>query len=199
VPRTRPSTAGRGRASGTSRSDPRRRSRSGAESLLHWRSERPRSRSCRCRSQGPATPPDGPTPEEVERVEAEFLVVPVGAGEDPVPVHPAVGDHRRPLRLIVSKQALPWGRGPDRRHRASFPSREDGHEQRGVLDPTQDVGLPGRQVDQLARPDFPRRPRCRERHPAFDALDGDLAGGVVGLGSPCPPGRPAGSLACARS
>lgn len=50
---------------------------------------------------------DGPPPEEDERVEAEFLVVPVGADEDPLPVHPAVGDHRRPLQLIVSKQVHP--------------------------------------------------------------------------------------------
>ena len=39
-----------------------------------------------------------------ERVEAEFPVIAVGAEEAPLPVHPAIGDDRRPLRFIVAEE-----------------------------------------------------------------------------------------------
>jgi hypothetical protein len=40
----------------------------------------------------------------VEGVEAEFAAVAVGAGQYPLAVHPAVGDHGRAFQHVVRKQ-----------------------------------------------------------------------------------------------
>jgi hypothetical protein len=49
-----------------------------------------------------------PLLEEIERVEPQFPIVPVGAEEVPFPVHTAVGDDRRPFQFVITQQPHRW-------------------------------------------------------------------------------------------